>query len=1025
MECLRQPCSRETLAPYAPGAVWLGGVLAVAAASIATWPSTASAQQTADSVPVTWVADVAPVFADKCMNCHRPGQVGPMPLLTYEDVRPWGPSIRMMVEERLMPFGEGGAMSADEIRTILAWVDAGAPRGRGEFVPPEFERPPDTALAVGELGHYDHSRALRARAIRIDAPVSIDGALDELVWADAFPITNFRQTAPNDGERVSEHTEVFLAYDDDAVYVGARLHDRSSVTTRLARRDAGLGDSDLLVVLLDSYHDHETAYRFWTNPSGVKGDAIVTGNSTGGGDASWDPVWDVQTSVTPQGWTAEMRIPFSQLRFSRDERQEWGVQIERSINRNEERATFPYTPVLERAGVSRFAHLDGIERIEPGRRLELLPYVVGRGEYLKPEDPSGAGFANPYSSGADHSGSVGLDLKYRVTSNVTLDATVNPDFGQVELDPSVINLTAFETRYAEQRPFFVEGADIFRLGERGPGGGPQLVYSRRIGRGPRGSVPSGTTFSDIPTATTIAGAAKVTGRIGDGWSLGFLEAVTTNERAAYVGDDQVEHEVTVEPASNYLVGRVRRQIQGGRTRFGIIASAVNRGSGALSDRLHSSAYSGGVDFAHESAERTWLFSGLIAGSRVSGSPEAIARTQRSSSRYYQRPDASHVELDAAATSLTGFHAMGHVEKQAGNVTMWTGLAAVSPGYEVNDLGFQTRADRVFLDTRLRYTQPDPGRFLRSWYVSLGGPDARWNFAWDRTFLTFNASSVLQFLNYWRLWLRARYDPWTDDDRLTRGGPIARSPSYTSWAVNLRSDTRKAATARAFFTWGSDAAGGWDRRLQLNVNARLSEAVQVDIGPRYSWSYSSAQYVTRLTDGLAQATYGSRYIFAGLDRTTLSLETRLNLTFSPTLSLQLYLEPFVSTGDYGAPKEFREPGTFDFSEYGRDVGSSVLSPSGHYDIDPDGAGPAAGFQLADRDFSYRSLLGNAVIRWEWRPGSTVFLVWQHKRIDSLTRAGSSGSEPWVGTFDLGRDVGDMFAAPADNILMVKVNYWLNP
>jgi hypothetical protein len=366
--------------------------------------------------------------------------------------------------------------------------------------------------------------------------------------------------------------------------------------------------------------------------------------------------------------------------------------------------------------------------------------------------------------------------------------------------------------------------------------------------------------------------------------------------------------------------------------------------------------------------------------------------------------------------------MGHVEKQAGNITMWTGLAAVSPGYEVNDLGFQRTADRVFLDTRLRYTQPDPGRFLRSWNVNVGGPDAQWNFAGDRTFLTWNASATLQFLNYWRLWVRARYDPWTDDDRLTRGGPIARSPSYTSWATTLRSDTRKAATAWAYFTWGSDEAGGWDRRLRFNFSARLSEAVQLDIGPAYSWSYSAAQYVTRRTDALAQATYGTRYVFAGLDRTTLSLETRLDLTVSPKLSLQLYLEPFVSTGDYGAPREFRRPGTFDFLEYGRDIGTSVLSPAGYYDVDPDGAGPAAGFQVSDRDFSYRSLLGNAVLRWEWRPGSTLFLVWQQRRISSL---GAGGTEPWVGRFDLSRDVADTFTSPADNILMIKVNYWLNP
>ena len=426
---------------------------------------------------------------------------------------------------------------------------------------------------VDAEGNYDHALAARATAVRLSASISIDGVLDELVWSRASPITDFVQTLPVEGSSVSERTEVRLAFDDDAIYVGAVLEDRSPVTTRLARRDAGLDDSDLFLLLLDSYHDHETAYRFWTNPSGVMGDAIVTGNSAGSGDSSWDPVWDLATEVTGSGWTVEMRIPFSQLRFGPEEQQVWGIQIERNINRAGENATFPFTPLLERAGVSRFAHLDGIEGIEPGRRLELLPYVVARGEYLQLEDPSGVNFANPYRSGSDLFGSAGLDLKYRVSSNVTLDATVNPDFGQVELDPSVINLTAFETRYSERRPFFVEGADIFTFGEAGPmgsvGRGPELVYSRRIGRPPRGVLPSEAVFSDTPTATTILGAAKVTGRVADGWSLGILEAVTGREVASYTDGDRTGHQLTVEPAANYFVGRLRRQIRGGQTRFGM------------------------------------------------------------------------------------------------------------------------------------------------------------------------------------------------------------------------------------------------------------------------------------------------------------------------------------------------------------------------------------------------------------------------------------------------------------------------
>ena len=910
----------------------------------------------------------------------------------------------------------------------LAFLALAGIRAGGLAAQTPLEAELDDAVSVRTTASgYRHDNAARAMAVRVTRSIGVDGVLDEAEWSSVAPIEEFIQTLPLEGEPASERTEVRIVYDDDAVYIGALLSDRSPVTTRLARRDAGLQDSDAFVVLLDSYHDHETAYRFWTNPSGVKGDAIVTGNGTGRGDSSWDPVWDLATQVTEEGWTVEMRIPFSQLRFSPDQSQVWGVQVERNINRLQENATFPFTPILERAGVSRFAHLDGIAGIEPGRRLELLPYMVARGEYLQLDTPAGVGFTNPYRSGSDYVGSLGLDLKYRLSSNLTLDGTVNPDFGQVELDPSVINLTAFETRYNERRPFFVEGADIFSFGEAGPmgsvGRGPEVFYSRRIGRAPRGGVPTEAAFSDVPSATTIAGAAKITGRFGNGWSLGILEAVTARESAAYIDASQAGHRLTVEPAANYFVGRLRRQIRGGQTRFGFIGTAVNRDASgsALDGRLHSSAYAGGIDFAHESADRVWLFTGALSGSRVQGVPEAILRSQRSSRRYYQRPDAAHLTLDPAATSMSGLYAMGYVGKQAGTFTMRNGFAYISPGYEANDIGFHTNADRILFDTHYQYNQVEPGRWLRSWRF-FGGPDSVWNTSGDMMFMNLNVQTSVELLNYWTTTVRLQYEPWTEDDRLTRGGPNARTPSRLSGRVNLASDSRRPVTARAAYNWGSDARGGWDRQAQLTLSGRFDEILQINIGPAYRWAHSTAQYVTAIS---STELFPTRYVFAGIDRSTLSLETRVNLTFSPTLSLQLYLEPFIGTGDYGGLREFLAPGTFDFLDYGVDRGTVARTESGAYDVDPDGAGPAPGFTVSDRDFSYRSLLGNAVLRWEWRPGSTLFFVWQQRRISSLVGPGLQHDRPWVGRFDLNRDAGDMFEVAPDNIFMVKLNYWLNP
>jgi len=880
-------------------------------------------------------------------------------------------------------------------------------------------------------GGYDHALAPTANAARATADISIDGVLSEPDWAAAAAITELRQTVPIEGSAVSEATDVRVLYDEDAIYVAARLDDRTAVTTRLARRDAGLGDSDRFVVMLDSYHDHETAYRFWTNPSGVKGDAIVTGNQTGGGDSSWDPVWDLATSVTESGWVVEMRIPFSQLRFGRQDTQTWGIQVERTIHRNQENATFPFTPTLERSGVSRFAHLHGIGGLDPGRRLELLPYVVARGEYLNLQSPTGITFDNPYRSGSDHFGGVGLDLKYGIASNVTLDATVNPDFGQVEVDPSVINLTAFETRYDERRPFFVEGADIFTFGEAGPTGSvgrpPEVFYSRRIGRAPTGSVPNDAVFSDMPAQTTILGAAKVTGRLGSGWSLGVMEAVTGRENAAFVDTAALPGEVEVEPAGNHLVGRLRRQIRGGRTRFGVMATAQNRdlGGSPLETRLHSSAYTGGIDFAHDSDSRVWLFTGAIAGSRVGGSEAALLRTQQTSARYYQRPDADHVEIDSTATSLGGFYAMAYVGKQAGTFTMRNGFAYVSPGYEVNDLGFQSEADRILVDTHYQYSQPTPGRFLRSWNTAIS-PDGKFNTAGDLVFANVNAMLNMEWLNYWRTNIRVQVDPWYDDDRLTRGGPMARTPGSWQARVNVNSDSRRATRLNASYNYFTDRAGGWSRSYDFGVSARFRETINLNIGPSYSRSRSMAQFVRRVTDPMATPTFGARYVFSELDRSTVSLDTRLDVTLTPTLSLQLYLEPFLSVGQYRHLKELRAPNTFEFLEYGVDTGTITQNSSGDFDIDPDGGGPAASFQVLDRnlDFSQRSLIGNAVLRWEWRPGSTLYLVWQQRRVDRIS-GHSAGADPWVGNLDLSRDAGDMLGASADNIFMVKLNYWLNP
>lgn len=898
---------------------------------------------------------------------------------------------------------------------------------------PPSQRRRDAARAIVD-GEYRHELAPTATAVRAVGPIEVDGRLDDPTWAEATPITDFIQEIPLEGEPASRRTEVRIAFDDDAVYVGAMLYDDGSVTGRLQRRDGGGGDFDYLGVSLDSFHDHETTFNFFVNPAGSYQDMALGGGGGGGdgggGGTSWNPVWSRAARVTDEGWSAELRIPFSQLRFSGEERQVWGIRVTRNVYRLQERAVFPFIPVLERGGASRYGHLEGIEGIDPGRSLELLPYVAARGEYLRLPAPAGVGFANPYRDGSDHFGGVGLDLKYRLTPNVTLDATVNPDFGQVELDPSVINLTAFETRYAEVRPFFVEGADIFTFGEGGPAGSsgrpPQLLYSRRIGRSPQGSVPSSAVFSDADAATTILGAAKVTGRTTSGWSLGLLEALTGKETAEFVDAGRARGEAVVEPTSNYLIARARKQTRGGDTRFGLIASAVNRAlSGTeVEDRLHAAAYSGGFDAAHEWDNRTYRVSGSFTASYVRGSALALARTQRSSTRYYQRPDASHLELDPGATSLAGYYAMVDVAKQAGAFGANLALALSSPGYEVNDLGFQTLTDRLIVDANFRFSRPNPGRIFRSWTVRAS-PDASWNYAGDRVHTELGAGANVQLLNYWSAGAGLAYRPAVADDRLTRGGPMARTPTRYGGSVNVGSDSRRSVVGRLAYAWDTDDSGGWGHDVSLSLTANPSDWVRVQTGPRLSRRLGTGQYVSSVPDPLAARTYGRRYVFADLEQTTLSLSARLNVTLTTDLSLQLYAEPFISAGDYRGLKELARPRAYEFLRYGADTGTVSEQPTGQYAVDPDGAGPAAPFAVPNRDFSYRSLLGNAVLRWEWREGSTLYLVWQQRRIDSRTGLGPIGTADWIGTFDLARDVGDMFRTPSDNIFAIKINYWLNP
>ena len=881
-----------------------------------------------------------------------------------------------------------------------------------------------------------HADAPVVEASRVDTEINVDGLLDEPGWQRATPSGGtFTQIDPSEGEPSPEQTDVYVLYDTDAIYIGARLWDSSGeIRQRLGRRDSRAQDSDWFTVAMDTHHDHQNAYQFSVNPAGVKRDEI--GNGGFRGDDSWDAVWDGTASVDAEGWSVEIRVPFSQLRFSNEPIQTWGIQFTRSINRLQETSVFVFTPRRERGGVARFGHLSGLTDLAAGKRLEVVPYALGRGLFVQ-----GTG-GDPFRDASDFQRGSGMDVLYRATTSMTLTGTVNPDFGQVEVDPAVINLSAFETSFQENRPFFVEGGNLFRFGSAGGGGGfggggrgfggggggrgfgggggggaPPLLYSRRIGRSPQGSVPSEAVFSDEAETATILGAAKLTGRTANGWSIGLLDALTGEETAQWLGEDDVSGSTPIEPRTNYFAGRVNKSLRSGQTQIGAIGTAVNRslGDADLAARLPSSAYTGGLDFSHEFLRRVWSLEGFFAFSQVHGSTDALIRTQRRSSRYYQRPDAGHVQVDSSLTVLRGYSARIELAKRAG--LHWRGDVngyMTGPGFEINDLGFQTGVDRMGTRVNLQYQQNTPQGWFRNYRIN-GGPNFNWNHDGDFVGGRVGMGANGQFKNFWRAGFNLNKNLAGYDDRLTRGGPLVRSLSSQSIGVNVQSDNRRRVAGFLFgnYSWGEGQ--GIDRRLGLNIQIRPVDNLTISLGPNVSRSLVKTQYLTSVTDETAAATFGRRYIFTQLKRTQISVETRLNVTFTPDLSLELFVQPLLSSGDYSKVGELREAGKYGFDEYGVDTGTiSFNAADDEFDIDPDGAGPAGSFTVDNKDFNTRSLRGNAVLRWEFRPGSTLFLVWQQHR---------SGTEDF-GDFDFGRDAGSIFDAPADNVFAIKFDYWLN-
>ena len=881
--------------------------------------------------------------------------------------------------------------------------------------------PASQVAAQSVEGPLDAPPPLRIAAVRVETgAVEVDGRLDELAWAEAEVATGFVQSQPTAGAPASEPTEARVLYDGLAVYVGMRMHESQPgrIDARLGRRDAFL-DTDWASVMFDSYNDDRTAFMFRVNPAGVKVDLLHYDDVNE--DQSWDAVWDVATSRDSAGWTAEFRIPLSQLRFDGAAVvQEWGVQFQRVHLRTGEKAW--WAPILpsEQGFVSRFGALTDLRGLRAPRRLEVVPYVAAAVERAPGEA------ADPFYSEIDAEPRVGGDLKYGVTSDLTLAATVNPDFGQVEADPAQVNLGGFELFFEERRPFFVEGTDAFSMSPRRffAVSRPTLLYTRRIGRGPQREsfVPasvydaageSGAVYTDAPAQTTILGAAKLSGRVGR-FSVGVMDAVTSPEYGRYQAFDGAgglvsDDRALVEPLANFLVGRTRGTV--GRTIVGGLLTSVVRDTGdpALGALLPTSATVVGADVEHRLND-AWLVSAQLAGSHVAGSAASILRLQTAFPRLYQRPDADHLTLDPGATSLGGVTGEVNVLKASGE--HWLGGVNggfTSPGFDANDLGFQSVADQANVNALVIYQDNAPGGALQRWSANAFASVSA-NFDGDRTG-TFTGGNVsFQTTGFWGGNLNVIASPRATSVRLTRGGPLARSAAEINAALSAYSDARRPVALSGFVGVTRDELGGWVISATSDIEVRASPALSFEVGPNLSLGHDARQYVTAFDEPAAVATFGRRYVFAELDRTTLSVTGRLNWTFTPDLTLQVYARPFVSAGRFYRVQALDAPGALRLPVFGEDGGTAVENADGSITVTPDDGGRP--FDVA-RNFTSRALQGNAIVRWEYRPGSALFLVWQQQR------SGFASD----GALRFGRDVGGLFGDPVENVFLLKVSYWL--
>ncbi|MGW9685235.1 DUF5916 domain-containing protein [Flagellimonas sp. 2504JD1-5] len=839
------------------------------------------------------------------------------------------------------------------------------------------------------------------------APV-VDGLLSDEAWGLVEWAGDYIEFQPDENTPPSHQTKFKIVYDSKNLYIGVRCYDSEpdKIVKRLSRRDGFEGD--WIEFNIDSYHDKRTSFSFSVTAAGVKGDEFVSNNGNNW-DESWNPIWYTKTNIDEEGWTAELRIPLSQLKFGKEDEQVWGLQSTRRFFRAEERSLWQRKPIDTPGWVSEFGELHGLKNIEPQNQLEIQPYTVTSAETYEAED------GNPFRDGNENDITVGLDAKIGVTNDLTLDLTVNPDFGQVEADPSAIALDGFQIFFREQRPFFVENKNIFdfRVSRSEAGdtfGFDNIFYSRRIGRSPQGSPNTiDGEFVDQPDNTPIIGAAKFSGKTKDGWAIGVLESVTAKKYALIRNEIGDERREVVEPLTNYFVGRLQKDFNNRNSYIGGIFTATNRDNLTQElDFLHKSAFTGGVDFKHQWNERDWYVGGNITFSHVSGSEEAIKNTQESITHLFQRVGADHVALDSTRTSLAGSGGNVQIGKVGnGHWKFESGATWRSPELELNDIGFQRQADDIRHYTWIGYQTLKPDSTFRRVGINYNHWSA-WDFNGNHNVLRFNTNSWQNWKKNWFSNLGATVSPIQYSNFALRGGPRLRQSSGINLWNSVSTDRRKKLRF-SMFQRGNKAFDNSYRfyYVEAGVTYQPINALRVSAFPSLSTNNDKLQFINNFDD----VNGSPRYLNGQIQQRTLSMSFRLNYTINPNLTIQYWGQPFISRGRYSNFKHIVNPIAKRFDDriqlYG---GNQVAFADDTYSIDEDLNG-VEDFSFDNPDFSFVQFRSNLVIRWEYIPGSEIFLVWSQDV--------SQNGDPTDGLLS---SLGDnIFGQKPQNIFLLKATY----